>query len=409
MAAVPADEIARRVAAFEAHGCNQRAAAEALGIARETLQRSLRSAGLIGGPMPAPGFEVFGFSESFDGNDNLRGRHVRQRIERPESDGTVPPDLALKRVTVHEHRGEVTDTWKQYKPQDAERLEAIKEWIGGIANAIPPAPLVVMPSACDTDLLSLYPLGDPHLGMKAHGPEAGENFDLKIAERINKAAIDRLVGSAPASHSAILANMGDMFHADDNSNMTRQSGNKLDVDGRRHETLHVAAYLMVYMVNRLLEKHHNVDVLSERGNHDDESALALQLALSMKFAGNPRVNIDMSPAFYHYREFGCNLIGFTHGNGPKEGELPAIMANDQPEAWGRTWNRVFHRGHLHHDRVIDHVGCTVETHRTTAASDAWHRMKGYRSLRDMKRIDYHRTDGEEGRQRANVRALGVAA
>jgi len=78
------------------------------------------------------------------------------------------------------------------------------------------------------------------------------------------------------------------------------------------------------------------------------------------------------------------------------------MANDEPEAWGRTKHRVFHRGHFHHDRVIDLTGGTVETHRTLAASDAWHRKTGYRAKRDMKAITYHRAFGEIARSRVNL-------
>lgn len=50
--AIHPNEIARRLAAFEAHGHNQRAAAEALGIARETLQRTLRHAGKLNETAP---------------------------------------------------------------------------------------------------------------------------------------------------------------------------------------------------------------------------------------------------------------------------------------------------------------------------------------------------------------------
>lgn len=166
---------------------------------------------------------------------------------------------------------------------------------------------------------------------------------------------------------------------------------------------------MVHLINRLLEKHSRVIVLNERGNHDDISALVLSISLSMHFANNPRVQIEASPAYFHFHEHGAVLLGFTHGDGPKEGDLPGIMANDEPEAWGRTKYRVWHRGHFHHDMVKDLTGATVETHRTLAASDAWHRKSGYRAQRDAKRIDYHRQFGEVERVRVNIDMLKAVA
>jgi hypothetical protein len=273
----------------------------------------------------------------------------------------------------------------------------LRAFVEGLCETIPPAPLVPTPTFRDKDLLCLYPMGDPHFGMRAHAPEAGEDFDLKINVIRHQAAIDYLVNTAPPSKQAILWNPGDFFHADDNTAMTRQSGNKLDVDGRHHEVLKVGAWTMVHLVHRLLEKHEIVEVICDRGNHDDISALALNLALSMHFINNPRVKVDDSPAYFHFREFGVNLLGFTHGDGAKEDALLGIMAHDQPEAWGRTKNRVFHRGHFHNDRVVDAVGGAIETHRTLAASDAWHRKSGYRSKSSMKVITYHLDRGELGR------------
>ncbi len=316
---------------------------------------------------------------------------------------TVPDGFRVKGVsTYYNKEGVAAGQWVKSQVDHARTEELVRAFIESLAESVPPAPLVAKPKFADEDLLCLYPLGDPHFGMHAHAPEAGEDFDLKIAERRTKTAVDYLVDSAPPAKHAILLNLGDFFHADDNSAMTRQSGNKLDVDGRHHRVLKVGAWTMVHLVYRLLEKHEIVEILSERGNHDDISALALTLALAMHFRDNPRVKVDESPAYFHFREFGVNLLGFTHGDGPKEDALPAIMAHDEPKAWGRTLHRVFHRGHFHHDRVNDMVGCTVETHRTLAASDAWHRKSGYRSKSSMKVITYHREYGELGRNQFHV-------
>ena len=108
--------------------------------------------------------------------------------------------------------------------------------------------------------------------------------------------------------------------------------------------------------------------------------------------------------FISYR-FGNTLIGSTHGDGAKLPDLPLIMANDAPNDWAKAEHRVWHVGHFHHNQRFaqkDLVGCEVETHRTLAASDAWHHHSGYRSKKDMKAIVYHRDMGEVNRIRWGI-------
>lgn len=380
-------------------GCGKEAISNAV---RRHRQRMLQSRGAD----ILPGMEVREVTDQYGADGSLRGFSIKQSGE-----GEVPLDPALpgniiKRIsTNYRADGSIGQRWVIEAPDQAAISNSVKAFVEGICEGKQPGPISYDAAATDEDLLCVYPMGDPHFGMRAHAPEAGENFDLKIAETITKKVVDRLVSAAPPAKTAILANMGDFFHADDNSARTKQSGNPLDVDGRWHEVLKVGGWTMVHLVYRMLEKHENVIVFNERGNHDDVSAIAMAVALDMFFHNNPRVTVSDPAPYYHFYEFGKNLIGFTHGDGAKENDLPVLMANDEPEAWGRTSHRVFHRGHFHHDRAVDLVGCTVETHRTLAATDAWHRKSGYRSKRDMKCITYHREFGEIERNRVNLDML----
>jgi hypothetical protein len=385
-------------------------AAKALGMgkegARTAVHRHRKRELAERGAVTLTAMAVTRVSDQYGPNGELKGFSTVQTPysadSQVEQDKPLP-GFAFKRIsTNYRADGTIAQQWQIQSPERAALAESVKAFVEGICEGKPPGELVDPPSASDEDLLCVYPMGDPHFGMRAHAPEAGENFDLKIAERNTKAVVDRLVSSAPSAKRAILANLGDFFHADDNSARTKQSGNPLDVDGRWHEVLRVGGWTMVHLVNRLLQKHETVEVLNERGNHDDISAIAMAIALDMHFHNNPRVVIHDPASYFHFKEFGVNLLGFTHGDGPKEADLIGIMANDQPDAWGRTKHRVFHRGHFHHDRVVDLTGGTVETHRTLAASDAWHRKTGYRAKRDMKAITYHRLYGEIARSRVNL-------
>ena len=373
-----ADTLAEAVAAKAEHGSSQ-AAADALGIPRGTFCHRLREAARKG---LAPG-------------------HFES--------GTAPGYLMGKVTVQRGANGSVERTWERQSPDQDRALDALRAAVEAIiAPSLGILRPVPAPAACDADLLTVIPLGDPHFGLLTWAEEVGENFDLGIAERLTCEAVDRLAVSGPATHTALLLNLGDYFHADNATNRTPRSGASLDVDGRFEKIARVGIMAMVRCIRRLLEKHQKVIVRNNRGNHDPHQASMLTLALSAWFHNEPRVQIETSPSSFYYHRFGKVLIGSTHGDGAKLNDLPLIMATDAPHDWAAAEYRVWHCGHFHHDQLKEHPGCTVETHRTLAAGDAWHRHSGYRAGRDIKAIIYHRDFGEVTRIRCGVGILQAA-
>jgi len=255
------------------------------------------------------------------------------------------------------------------------------------------------------DLLSVYPLGDPHIGLLSWAPETGENFDLEKAEQIMKTAMAVLVQRGPRAKNALIVNLGDFFHADNQQNMTLRSGHKLDVDGRWPKVLQVGINIMVCMIDLALSWHDHVTVINEIGNHDDHSAIFLSVALSAYYRNEPRVTIDMSPSRFHWYRFGKNLIGVTHGHNQKHGDLESIMASERAEDWGQTLHRYWYCGHIHHIVKKEMRGCVVESFRTLAPRDAWAAEAGYKAGRDMNKITLHAEYGEISRDIVNASYL----
>lgn len=261
------------------------------------------------------------------------------------------------------------------------------------------------PNYSNKDLLCVYPMGDPHLGMFAWRAETGEDFDLKMAERTLVAATDQLVNLAPPAEKALIINLGDFFHADNQSNQTTRSKNSLDVDTRWAKVLGVGVRVMRRIIDRALVKHQHVTVICEVGNHDDHSSIMLALCLAQYYTKEPRVHIDTSPAKFHWYHHGQCLIGVTHGDTIKPAQLPGIMANDRPMEWGRTIFRFWYTGHIHHDSAKEYPGCVVESFRTLAARDAWHSAHGYRSGRDMKCDVLHKKWGRITRHIVGIKQI----
>lgn len=275
-----------------------------------------------------------------------------------------------------------------------EMLEAAK---AAFCEDLPQLPKRKAPGNYLTDLHVVYPLGDPHVGMAAWGEECGQSWDLAIAERVHCGAMDALVSGAPASETATIIDLGDMLHYDGMAAVTPRSGNNLDADGRYAKLIRVTIKIMRQCIESALSKHKRVHVICIPGNHDESGALWLSAALAHIYGKEPRVTVETQPSLFAYFEFGKNLIGAHHGHTCKMAQLPAVMAADRAEAWGRTKSRYWYTGHIHTQTVLELPGCVVESFNTLAPNDAYATSGGWRSRENMKAIVLHREHGEVAR------------
>jgi hypothetical protein len=202
---------------------------------------------------------------------------------------------------------------------------------------------------------------------------------------------------APPAERAVLVNLGDFLHAQDDAALTPGHGNKLDVDGRHAKIADLALLLLTTCIDALLRKHRHVTVRNLPGNHDPRVAASLARELRAWYRNEPRVTIADANRKHQYEVFGENLLGFHHGDTTPGSELAAIMAVDQREAWGRCKFCAWHCGHVHHkSKDKEHPGCTIETHRIIPPGDAWHAGR-YRAGRGMSVITLDREFGEVAR------------
>ena len=283
--------------------------------------------------------------------------------------------------------------------------EAVEAWCEEAKGAIKPTK---PPKHCHEDLMSVYPMGDPHIGMYSWAAETGADFDLHIAEKDLCAAVDYLVAASPPSKRAILINLGDFFHCDNMDGITSRSGHPLDTDGRLYKMIYVGVRALRRCLQRMLEKHEQVEIINAPGNHDHVLALALSVLFRNVYENEPRVTVHDSPTMRHYIQHGKCLIGTVHGHQTKDSDLPGIMATEKPKEWGQTKHRYFFRGHHHHDNRKEYNGCIVEQFRTLAAGDAYAVGGGYLSGRDMKCIVMHKEFGEQSRFTCGIDVLRAA-
>lgn len=412
------------VAKYYAEGLNQREIAERLGCVQSGISNiigQLRREGVAAlaphTQVVPPGFHLSSISSTVDKDGALRSQSYRAKSGEegdvvPESGSFPAPDgMYVRSVStlIDGQTGVVKQQWvKSDKVKEAE-VNALIEAVRAAFGESPKVPTIAAPSIVNDDLLTVYPMGDPHLGMYAWAAETGTDFDLDIAERNLVEATRRLVAASPPSKHALIVNVGDFFHGDTSANRTMRSGHALDIDTRWAKVLRIGVRTMKACIEASLEKHENVRVINEIGNHDEHTSQMLTLALAMFYEENPRVQFDDSPAKFHYHVFGKNLIGVTHGDMTKPDALGGIMATDRPEDWGATKFRVWLTGHVHNRRVFELPGCLVESFRTLAGKDSWTAASGYRAGRDMQSIVLHREFGERERHHIDISALEAAA
>jgi hypothetical protein len=323
----------------------------------------------------------------------------------PEHDmtRTVPDGFLVKGVsTMYAKDGTIAAQWVK-SSIDRDRQEAImREAFAAMAAALPKvSPRPAPNEGFDTSLMACYPIGDAHIGMYSWGEETGEDWDLKIAERLHCTAMAHLVESAPRSEEAVIVNLGDWFHSDNMEGVTTRSGHVLDMDSRYAKMASVGIKIMRQCIESALQKHKSVRVINATGNHDDTTSLMLSICLANVYENEPRVHIETSPSAFHYFRHGKVLVGVHHGHSTKAERLPGVMATDRAKDWGETLHRMWWTGHIHHQSMKDYPGVSVESFRVLAAKDAYAHWGGYRAPRDMKCIVLHCEYGEVARHTVN--------
>lgn len=253
----------------------------------------------------------------------------------------------------------------------------------------------------NSELLTMYPYTDLHLGMLALKEVSGYDFDLKIAEQWVLASMEHLVQVSPNSETCLIAEMGDFLHAENDDNRTK-SGHSLDVDTRHSKIIEVAFNLMISLIEKALTKHKYVKFLSISGNHSENSSHYLKAVVKAYFRNEPRVQVIEDSRLYQYYKFGKVLLGYFHGHTNKSStKLVECMLEDNLPIISETKYRYWHIGHLHSNNKFlakEDAFCSIEIHKNLPPRDAWAAGAGFRgNIGQVKSITYHKDYGEIGR------------
>lgn len=389
--------------AVEAYIANERnycKGADALGWDRMTFKRHVREAskkGMLGTAPVLPGFEISKISTSQDADGNIRSTSVHQK---PANGGAfnVPEGHKIKGVSAFlDAEGNVAAQWVKTREGELDP-EWFAEKIKDIFEGLAPAATVPSPVYADADLLTVYPIADAHIGMRAWHRETGEDYDSDIAVSRLRDWVGRLIASSPQSEEAIILDVGDTTHMDDGTNQTPASKHVLDVDGRYFRTLEMTIAALADAVELALAKHKRVTVVIIAGNHNPHSFMAILFALAERYRDNPRVTVRKDPREFWAYQFGSCLLAAHHGDKAKPERLVMFLADEYAAEWGGTKHRYLWTGHLHHHRSADIGGVKWEQLRAMTARDAYAYTHAYSARAQLQAITLHREAGEIQRQ-----------
>jgi hypothetical protein len=394
-------------------GLNQAQLADHFGRApaniRQYVNQVRRAQVALGAPLTEvvpTGFHLSSIASTVDENGKIRSQSYRAKSGEegdvvPES-GTFPaPDgMYVRSVStlVDGQTGIVKQQWVKADIEEEDQLKAkIEAGLRAAAETIKPAPRIVKPKNVDKHLCNLFTLTDCHVGMLAWGKEAGEPWDLKIAERVLTETFTRMIDAAPAAELGIVNQLGDWLHFDSLRPVTPEHGNLLDADSRYQKVVVVAVRILRTIVEHALAKHSRVHVLMNEGNHDPAGSVWLRVLFSALYADNPRVVVEMSPLPYVVIRWGKTMLGFHHGHLAKTDSLPLLFAAKFHEVWGATTKRYIHTGHKHCVEELERPGAKTIQHPTLAAADAYAARGGWLSERQATSMTYSDETGEFAR------------
>jgi len=276
-------------------------------------------------------------------------------------------------------------------------------WTEALKDALSDAPLAVQmdrPSG-PKDLCAVFPVADLHVGLLTDEEEVGEDWSSKKSHKVFAELFSRLVEVTPSAETAVLAQLGDLMHVDNQRNVT-QSGHQLDADTRYFLILRRAVAAMRFAIDALRAKYPRVIYRGCRGNHDITAHHAVTLALAEHYREILNVEIVQSAGEFYVREFGMNMLVLHHGDKAKPERLVQFAAAQWPEVWGRTKHRLALSGHVHHETRKDVGGMVFESIGTIIPRDFHAYSNAYAARRGLVSITLDREQGEVSRSRIGL-------
>lgn len=330
--------------------------------------------------------------------DSIHARAAREESDLLMDDGgKVAPGRVIGKTT-HTLKDPLTGErqWVRTDVDGEIKLMLMEQAIKGLMTELAPIPKIKEPKKAryDESQMVAIPVGDPHVGLLATTQETlCGDWDLPIAVRTHAAATDDLMQRAPRTRDARVVIMGDLMHFDGMKAMTAQSGNMLDTDTRYPLMFRTATAVVRRMIDEALKKHFNVEVIIVKGNHDESSSICLSQLLEVLYANNSRCTIIPNDSKFIPSVWESNFSLYVHGDGLTDKKKMGVVTSLFKKEHGNAEFTHVIAGHLHHAKVIEDGGMTLEIVQALPNPDAWHSSSGFVTSDQAMTCHVYRAEG----------------
>jgi hypothetical protein len=243
----------------------------------------------------------------------------------------------------------------------------------------------------DGDKILEIDLADTHIGSRSFDKNSSQtildNFRYTIENIYNKCKYKEL-------SKIYLIPLGDIFHFD-NAKTTTTDGTQLDSNGMIYpEIFDVGASLFIEAID-MLSNLAPLETVYIGGNHDKTFGYFLIKSLEYYYRLDDNITVDSSHLTRKFRKFGNSLVGFCHGDMPKN-NISTWLKTEARKEWGETKFGECHAGHFHSQTTIEQDGLIVRYLPSMGMTDGWHYDKGYvSSVKSTVSFLWDKTNGLE--------------
>ena len=214
---------------------------------------------------------------------------------------------------------------------------------------------------------SLYvvPIYDMHLGVGKY-----ENFiesQRLIAEEIEK------------GHEKVIFAIGsDLIHNNDMKGNTANGTPIEQIDVTK--AIFDAGKFYIPLIRLAIQSGAEVEIIYVKGNHDEMASWGFVHYLSGIF---PQITFDLEVEERKARLWNGVFVGLTHGDKTSNlRDMAEAFVKEFP-IWGQATVREIYSGHLHKERVQEHIYTRVRILSTRAVTDRWSKDRGFLSVKEF--------------------------
>lgn len=243
------------------------------------------------------------------------------------------------------------------------------------------------------DFCALLSIQDFHLGRFGSRLEVGKDTGVEKQKKQILECVDDLISKAVlyGCPEILYLTVGGDFNNSDNSKMTTTNGTQQDSVPSHVYLQFESSMLYIKIIDKLRQVFPKIEIIPTPGNHDRDTSIANYLFVSAWYRNCDDVitmfnTVDPNLSQRQYREYGSNLLAFSHGDGAKIKTSPVVIANEAREMWGRTKHTILVTGHHHYRISQDLFGIQHVQVPSLALDDRWSYSKAFQNEKGMTMI-----------------------